>query len=328
MNIKQTLSQNRLVFFIRLLLEYFYEIFLFSKELGTSDKSKKHSKFKADLTIRFHAIEKGLSIGKTKIGFGQKKILSALNDLFVFYNKFKDTDFVLWNLKIIDEYIKFNKENDFVVPEIGRLRDKLYDNIGNEHDFGKMEVGAILKKEEGILKSIHFDFPQFVTSRYSIRDFNPEMGVNEQDIYEALEIAKKTPSACNRQPWHVHLFSSELKNKLLDFQGGCKGFGNDIEYAVLLTCDLNGYFIHEINQAYVDGGLYGMNFLYALHYKGLATIPLTTAFKQKKQILLKQKFDIPLNEVPIMIIGIGTYKDEYKVAASHRISYNDYLKEH
>jgi len=328
MNIKKQLSQNSLILLFRLIKEFFYEILVFSKELGTANRYKIPSKFKSDLTIKFHAIEKGLSIGDARPGFGQDKIVTALKDLLVFYNKFKDADFVFLNLNLVDKYLDFNKKNNIETPQIESLRNSLFDVVKDKQPISETDAGIIIMKKNEVLTLRESDFPKFSASRFSIRDFDKKLRVNKQDIYEALSIAQKAPSACNRQPWHVHLFSGDIKNQLLEFHGGCKGFSKDIEYAILITSDLNAYFIHEINQPYVDGGLYGMNLLYALHCKGLATIPLTTGFKQKERKTLKEKFSIPSNETPIMIIGIGEFKEEYKVAVSHRISYNHYLKEH
>ena len=35
---------------------------------------------------------------------------------------------------------------------------------------------------------------------------------------------------------------------------------------------------------------------------------------------------LPSHEVPVLLIGVGTFKDNYKVAVSHRYSYNEYVK--
>ena len=327
MNIKQHIAQNKLVLFIRLLGQYLPEILLFSKELGQANTKNNHKKYKARLTIEFHSIEKGLSIGGARVGFGQEKIISAIKNLSDFYLKFYDSEFVLLNLAIVDKYLDFNETKKNELPQIIQMRNNLYNIIESQKN-SCSEVGVITKNKLTVLKSTHSDFSEFSNSRFSIRDFNSEEPVDKQKIYDALEIAMKTPSACNRQPWCIHLFSGNKKNQLLEYQGGCKGFIEQIEYAILLSVDLNMYFINEINQPYVDGGIYGMNLLYALHYKGLATIPLTTGFKQRKLNKLKERFDIPANETPVMIIGIGSYKNEYKVAVSHRIAYEKYFTEH
>lgn len=69
---------------------------------------------------------------------------------------------------------------------------------------------------------------------------------------------------------------------------------------------------------------YAMNLLYALHYEGIATTPLTMGQKQNKLRLIKRAMSIPEYEMPCVLIGIGSYKDEYKVAVSKRKHYTEY----
>ena len=48
------------------------------------------------------------------------------------------------------------------------------------------------------------------------------------------------------------------------------------------------HIFYEVHQAYVDGGLYAMNLINALHSLGIGTIPLSVAFGYDK---LDNKFD-------------------------------------
>lgn len=332
MIIKKYLSQNSFILKIRLFFEYYKIVNLYSIHLGSSKRQKIQEKFKADLTIRFHAIEKGLAIGNTKIGFGENKILSALSDLQIYFDRFHDLEFVKINLLIAKSYLDFNKSNGV---EVNSIKHKVLDvcskcnikDIDSFYQIEKNKVGIDYINFENLnLESLTFN--NFSQTRFSIRDFDSTIPLDKNKIFESLKISQRTPSACNRQPWHVHLFSGEIKNELLDFQGGCNGFSRDIEYAVLITIKLNGYFIHEINQPYVDGGLYAMNLIYALHSNNIATIPLTMALKQDKIKKLKRKFKLPENEVPILVIGLGSFKKSCKVAVSFRGNYNSYLTEY
>nr|WP_298671524.1 hypothetical protein [uncultured Prevotella sp.] len=42
-------------------------------------------KLATDLHIRAHALEKGMSIGNVRVGFGKKKALSLLDDIDSFF---------------------------------------------------------------------------------------------------------------------------------------------------------------------------------------------------------------------------------------------------
>lgn len=97
-----------------------------------------------------------------------------------------------------------------------------------------------------------------------------------------------------------------------------------MQFAILICGDIRGYNINELYQLYVDGGIYSMNLLYALHYLGVAAIPLTMAHKKSRTKLIKKRLDIPENEMPVLLIGVGSYKEQYKVAVSERKSFEEY----
>ena len=50
------------------------------------------------------------------------------------------------------------------------------------------------------------DFPQLLARRYSCRAFLPRP-VERAVIEQILEVAQRTPSWCNSQPWHIHITS-------------------------------------------------------------------------------------------------------------------------
>lgn len=64
---------------------------------------------------------------------------------------------------------------------------------------------------------------------------------------------------------------------------------------------------------------------YALHANDIANIPLTMEHKAKLLKAIKKAMSIPANEMPILLIGYGSYKDKWKVAASKRKSWKSYV---
>lgn len=105
--------------------------------------------------------------------------------------------------------------------------------------------------------------------------------------------------------------------RLVKWQGGSRGFEEEIHCAILVTANLKAFLSHEIHQAYIDGGLYAMNLINALTYLGLGTIPLSCGFHES-QLQGLSAFNIPKNEIPIIIIGTGIMENEFKVAISKR----------
>lgn len=175
-------------------------------------------------------------------------------------------------------------------------------------------VFPITKSE--ILNACNKGFESLLTSRHSIRYFSDET-IGKDCLENALRLAQKTPSACNRQGWKTHVFQGEKSVDLIKWQGGANGFENEIRTSILVTANLKAFLYYEIHQAYVDGGLYAMNLMNALHSLGLGTMPLSCGFTYKKLKGLAG-FGIPENEVPIVIIGVGKLLDNFNVAVSKR----------
>jgi nitroreductase len=171
------------------------------------------------------------------------------------------------------------------------------------------------------------DFSALAGSRYSIRAFGSGT-VSEQDVRRALEIARKTPSACNRQSWNVYWIKSpELKERLLRIQSGHRGFGEQVDSFLVITSDIQSYFgVEERHQTFVDGGLYSMSVLYALHYIGLGACPLNWCVTWRKDQAMFSALGIPKSQNIIMILAIGTLPDTVKVAKSIRKTVSDTLK--
>ncbi len=322
--LRRCIRHNRFILFGRLLCEAVREAYDLSCHLGASQMLRDEVKFAADLQIRVHAIEKGLSLGSCRPGFGQPKVVALLEDLSLYITRFKDAN-IDEAVGVITQYIAYNRSHGVDLTSIVALYDRLLQAYKLCHN---LQVGIEMKERNHTLEAAGASFEQFSASRYSVRDFDPCGVVEMQDILSAIDIARKAPSACNRQPACAHIYTGEKAQALFDFQGGCKGFSQDMQYAILVTADMRRYFIQERHQVYVDGGLFAMELLLSLHHKGLATIPLTTAFKGGVTRRMKRTFDIPANEVPIVLIGVGAYKESYKVAVSLRNSVETYYKMH
>lgn len=96
------------------------------------------------------------------------------------------------------------------------------------------------------------------------------------------------------------------------------GFYNDIHCCIVVTADMKGFLHYEPFQCYVDGGLYAQNLINALHFMGMGTIPLSFGFYDSKLSGIRKAFDIPENEVMILVIGVGILPDDVKIAESTR----------
>ncbi len=264
-----------------------------------------------------HTLEKGMSMRNPRKGFGQQKavrLIELLNHYCDLYLS-SDKNFLQYPISTIYSYISYTIASGVEMQGIQDAFKRLINKIGLDC---KDSLGGIVTVTKGeILKNASGNFESLLESRHSIRYFDSEVPQREK-IEQALRLAQKTPSACNRQGWKTHVFMCDKSVELLRWQGGCNGFEEEIKCAILVTANLKAFFYYEVHQAYVDGGLYAMNLINAIHSLGLGTIPLSVGFKYKKLQELSCKFGIPENEVPIVIIGVGVLQDRFKIAVSER----------
>lgn len=319
MSIKDRFANSKSVLIVRVLIEKFSEaIYLWSHlSSGTSEWRK----IEPVIHIGIHALEKGMSIGNVKVGFGKEKFYSLLNELQHYINIGGSRQFVEEASSVLSQYITFNRNLGADMNDI-EIR---FNNFIEKNGLSISDFGGIIKlRKEDIQIASQADFAKLSQSRFSVRDFGNKP-ISIENIKNALKMCEKTPSACNRQSWRIHIYSNaEYRTKLFTLQGGNKGFMEDMQYAILICGDMNRYRFYELSQVYVDGGLYAMNLMYALNYNGIASIPLTMSKRMRHTIRIQKAMNIPSNELPILLIGVGSYKDEFKVAKSNRVPFDNY----
>lgn len=268
-----------------------------------------------------HTIEKGMSLPEPRVNFGREKamgIIAKLENYIEVYGK-QDSAFLEYPLNTLHGYVEFSKSIGSDVAEVELSLKNLQTNYENltGKPFEVKTHGIEVLPRQKIQAKAASSFEELLYSRHSVRSFEPEE-VDRALIDKALELAQRTPSACNRQGWKTHVFNGEAAHKLLLWQEGSCGFEDQIHTAILVTAEQRAFLDHEVYQAYVDGGLYAMNLINALHSLGLGTIPVSCGFKYSKLRKLYSLFDIPESEVPIVIVCCGYMPEDVKVAVSER----------
>ena len=305
---------------LKLEFNYFREScrfwWLTRKYNASSCTDKDIEKMQYTLLRENHTIEKGLSLRDPRKGFGQQKVTHLIERLSEYYNLYGAIDpiFLQYPLATIKYYIDYTKKNGVEIPYIESVFKELLLKTNNSDIVG--QAGIKTENKKNIIDNCNVDFKSILTSRHSIRYFKKVIP-SETVIEEALKMAQLTPSACNRQGWMTHVYVGDKSVELLKWQDGCRGFEEEILCSILVTANLKAFLHYEVHQAYIDGGLYAMNLINALHSCGLGTIPLSTGFSYKK-IKRLTTFGIPENEVPIVIIGVGEMLDTFKIAVSTR----------
>ncbi|MBD2298357.1 nitroreductase family protein [Nostoc sp. FACHB-190] len=301
---------------VRLAYNYAYDFTNFIRWSSVRGSSTQ-TQLGALITMDYHRIEKGLALKEPKVGFGTDIIERLLSNLWEYQKKYGVDEIVQISINTLVAYYEFNLNNSL-------KNDRLYHELLNLKEIIpadiKVHQGGVLKiTGKQIIESSQINFRDFVNSRYSIRHFAP-IDVEISLIEKAIEMAQKTPSVCNRQSSKVHIFTSnEDKSKVLKFQNGNRGFGEQISKVLIVTSDLQNFVsAGERNQSWIDGGMFSMSLVYALHSLGLGTCCLNWSVQHQTDTNLKQVAGIKDSEVVIMMIAVGHLPNELNVAQSPR----------
>lgn len=293
---------------------YFYDMKRYCKYSATlSNKEPNHLLGK--IIAHYHVIEKGLSYQQIKLGFAKDVVQNLISMLKIYSDKNFDVSNTqyLTAISVVKKYIDLHEQKEFDVASITNIfygiKIPITCNMGGSIEITKEEINSRRKS----------DFKEMAFSRYSIRDFsNDEVDINI--LNEAIRIAQKSPSVCNRQTARIYIVSSKSKiEKYLSYQNGNRGFGHKINKLLIVTSDLNHFEgVNERNQSFIDGGIFSMSLLYALHYLGLGAVTLNWCTNQEKDKEFRRASKIKDNENIILMVGVGHIPDKIKVPKSER----------
>lgn len=171
------------------------------------------------------------------------------------------------------------------------------------------------------------EFPALVRARRSVRQFAPG-AIPEGVLERASELAAMSPSACNRSGARVWVATeTELRRRVLSFQDGHQGFGEQAAAVAVISVDTSVFHtVEERHQAWVDGGLFAMTYIYALHHEGLGTCCLNWCVSHQTDREFKRCFGLPSQDAVVMLLAIGPLPDHYTVAHSPRRPLSEVLR--
>ena len=254
----------------------------------------------------------------TRLGFGKERITDLMGYCTSFIEKFGYCDpQVSHAIATIKEYKAFHlNANHPIDPELAYK----IDTFESRHSDILASHQQVITGTEYFANS-HSEFFNFSNSRRSIRNYSP-VAVELDTIEKAISLARNAPSVCNRQSVRVHVYSDrETVQSMLKVQAGNRGFGHLANKVIAVTAELGAmHGLYERNQSFVDGGMWAMNLLYALHYYKIAACPLNCSNSPEKDRLLRKYGKIDNSETFIMLISIGHAADSFKMAASPRKS--------
>lgn len=270
--------------------------------LNCVKKTSKGQSPKYEILMTAHRLEKGLLNDKPKPFWGWEKAERIVSLLKVNGDDFSNRT----GRGVLKVYIEAKKQSDnFKERERANKFLEKHPEIEEEGTLG----GVLLLKRDDITIKDKQAVEQLFTTRHSCRDYEERL-VSKDDINAAIALALKCPSACNRQVTNCYVYQSkELQT-------------------IILTSNIQAYELGEFNDWFVSPSIFAGYLSLSLHLYGIGTCVY------RKQLYghhpynekMRKKCNIPDDEMIILELRFGYYKEEFKVAVSNRHNADDITK--
>lgn len=274
------------------------------------------------IKVLTHELDKGLHMPEPRSGFGREKSRTLVKYLKIYLN-FSDFhyeyDAYLDAVEILHRYCEAKDLYDLDISDIN-LDD--FKTDCSKAPKRKSETGKYYYSTE----TKPFNFEEYALARHSIRFFKADFIVDQNIFEKVIEIARSSPSACNRQSSRVMLINDKIiARRILEIQGGAKGFKN-ANNCILVMSDLNSYWYDgEMNTSFIDAGIFTMNLIYALKFYGIDSCPLIWDDNTYRRNLLDEIIELPKNYFIMCVLAVGEADPEAKTLISPRKSIDNII---
>ena len=304
--------------------------YLFDKEFYKKYNMNSESnlnKLGYETVIHDHTLEKGMEHFELRPFAVQKTayiidLIRRQTKYEGFENKFAFINGIntLRAYKTIYEEHKWTKKNEYK---------KVSEFLKNYEKVPEHKAGAYILTKQELENDYKIDYLKFVKSRHSTRNYKHEP-LKIEDVQAAVEMAKYSASACNRQYIKLHYYpTGKMRQNVIKYALGKGGLYLEGVNTFIVTFDVNGLSgAGERNQGYFNAGLYSTNLVNAFHSLGIGTCFIQFANSVKDEEDLKRMNQIPEYERIAVILFAGYYDEKSIFAVSPRKDLNELLYEH
>ena len=310
----------------RAIPDYYYDLKRFYKYASNQGVKDSEEKYIGHIVKRYHVIEKGLTMPSPRLGFGKEVVLDLINLCNQYIDIYGTTNVQLHNtIAVLLAYIEFHKDKSFTIAENIVTAIKLLSQRVNNSDVLPQQQIHITKEE--YFNDINKSFEAFSNSRKSVRNYASK-DLPIEKILKAIELARNTPTSCNRQSNRIYIYTNQQKiQEILKLQGGSRGFLELANKLIIVTNELGVYeSTRERKQGYIDGGIYTMNLLYALHYNKVVCCVLNCGTTKANDLKIRSLISIRDSEELIVMIACGEAVENFEIASSPRIPTENFIK--
>lgn len=311
--------------FIKLFENCAYDAFSYWESALFRSSGSCRAALLARITAIAHGLEKGLSYQNRKHIFGiqyAQELIEMLSLLSPLTDGDPDPQ-VSWALSTLKEWYDYHQDKPQAGEQLLECCRKL---LAKTSECPSLDNTLVLERDV-VQAAAKGDFPSLARSRHSIREFSPE-SVEIRLIWEAVSLATRSPSACNRQSVRtVCLSQGRQMQSALALQSGNRGFSERIDKLLIVAFDMRAYLEHhERHLGYVDAGIFAMSLMHALHYLGLGACCLNWAVEGQVDHQLHQDLELPKHLAVACFIAVGNLPERLMVASSHRLSVEEVLE--
>lgn len=263
-----------------------------------------------DILLICHALEKGMGVQDVKRGYGQEKA----KKLLLLLEAYPDHESYAFQeaCAILKAYFSYQKNSGVNISDLEKRFISLSQNSSLFCSGGYRVLSGW-----DFLKGTEFDLKGFLESRHSMRAYS-DQPVSQELLLEAVRLAERAPSACNRQPWKVYFANTKEINVQIADALPAQSFLNDVPYYCALTVDSSLFTPAEIHQWYINGGIFLAYFTLALHNKGIGSCIFQYNVYSASSGKLRKMLGIGRTEEIIAIVGYGCYPPEAKCLIADR----------
>ena len=271
----------------------------------------------AEIVMGYHVLEKGLTMPHRRMEFGRGAIVHLINLIESFEKRFGGDSQVTHAAGVLRAY------RDLHVGQSLKVMPRLESFLAAHPDVPAAHEPHVSR--EVFYAAREASFPEFASSRHVVRHFAGP--VPREKIEAAVRLATTAPSACNRQHVRVHAVDDPVvRTRLLELQGGSRGFGADADKVLVVTADLSSVrWAWERHDIYTNGGIFVMNLSYSLFYQGIAHCILHWSVPPSTDRSARKLLGLPDNEAIVQLFACGQPPEEFDVAASPRRPLEDIL---
>ncbi|WP_073055592.1 nitroreductase family protein [Kaistia soli] len=307
-----------------LLRNYAYDYRRFTRASFLNGPSSRENR-KAHIHLLAHMVEHGLSLRDPRPGFGMPRVAELCDEATRYINDHGLDASAEIAVKALVAYAAFNRDNG---GGIGALAERIA-GIERRVEAARAELlgGTEDVLADEIRQRSSMDFLDFMDARHSVRQY-ADRPVAPDVIERAVRAAQQTPSSCNRQTCRVYAFTDkEDIARVLAFQQGHRGFGEQLGGLAIVTSDLrHWYTVGERYQGWIDGGMFAMTLTLGFHAEGLGACMLNWSTTEDIDRAMRAFVGIPDDELVITMIGFGHMPERFKVPRSQRKPLDDVLR--